>query len=287
MFNLQNLAAELRPLFKSAKAREEFDALLHSPEAARLCESQDAELRAERLEHAQCLAALPKKYAGLHVEASKRCAAAAEHEVEAQDALKIAQGVLRSARHAAELLEAEERRARWGAEHALRETADPRLADFAQWCDGVADLARGAWSARPVVEGRSWITGAKGGLTYATNGDQIEAACTALKLAADDSRAMQLQVLDRQSITDRINGHLHNLAPRLEPMRLLNCELNEHGDLVFDRVRKPSALIRDAVTATGFKADAEPSDTPPAPLPKVYSNRTSTRRAQQALDQLS
>ena len=126
---------------------------MHSPEAEALFQRENAEVHAERTELTARLAALPKQFAGQHVEASKKCAAAAERETEAEDQLQIAKSALRTARHAAEILENEERRARWGCEHSLRESADPRLAEFAQWCNGVADLARGAWSARPVVEG--------------------------------------------------------------------------------------------------------------------------------------
>ena len=108
-----------------------------------------------------------------------------------------------------------------------------------------------------------------------------------MKAAADDSRAAQLQVLTRQDVSDRLNGHLHKVGPILEPMRLLNCEINAHGDLVFDRTKKAGATIKDVILATGQRPDPEPGDTPPAPAPKVYARATSTRRAQQALDRLA
>lgn len=286
MSKIENLIAELK-LKLSPVARSQLDELVRSPEAEKLFERESAELQAERAELAQRLAGLPKRFAAQHAEAVKIAAAAAEREVEAASALQLAKDALRDARHAGEVLLVQERSARFETERSLRESADGRLQMFADWCLNTADLARGAWSARPVVEGKSWITGERGGLTWATNSDSISAACAALKLAADDARAAQLLVLTRQDVSDRLNGHLHKVGPVLEPMRLLNCELNEHGDLVFDRVRKPSTLIRDAVVATGFKGDPEPNDTPPAPLPKVYRGKPSVQRAARQLDQLA
>lgn len=287
MNKIENLIAELK-LKLSPVAREQLDELVRSPEAENLFSRETEELRAERAELASRLAGLPKKYAGQHTAAVKQCAADAEAEVAAEDALRLAREKLLASRNVANAAQVHERQERWECEHALRASADPRLQEFADWCQSVADLARGAWSARPVVEGKSWVTGERGGISWATNGDSISAARAALKSAEDDSRGAQLLVLTKQDVSDRLNGHLHNLAPKLEPMRLLNCELNEHGDLVFDRTRKPAELRKDAVLATGFRNDAEPGDAPaPAPMQKVYRGRPTVQHASRQLDQLA
>ena len=256
-----------------------------APRGEALFSREAEELKTERTELSLRLAGLPTKYVAQHAAAVKVAAAAAEREVEAEAALQIARESLAKARHAAEVLAVRERTERFEDERELRETADPRLGEFATHCDDVAALARDAFATMPMIAGRSWLTGEKGSIVWTSNGDPIDLARAGLKAAAEDARAMQLEILGRQEITDRINRHLHALEPLLEPLRLNVMELDQHGNLSRDRTRVPAQLRKDATIASGYRA--EPDDVAqPAPRAKVYRGHPSLQRAQMALDRL-
>lgn len=283
MSSIETLFSELKQKLSPA-SRDQLDRLRHSPEADALFGREAEETTAERTALVATLSGLPTKYAALHGAAEKQIVADAAEVETARAALRAAEAKLAASQGVGNQHETHERNERFEAERTLRETADPRLAQFAGDCADLEQLANSAFHARVALGGKDWM--GRQSAEWVTNGAVVTAARDALKAASADARAMQLIVLDRQEVSDRLNSHIHQLEPMLEPMRLFVLTLDVHGNLSRERSRKTADMLKDAISSTGGRADREPTATA-ARAPKVFAGLPRVRRARQQLDALT
>ena len=283
MSTYETLFSELKTILSPA-SRDQLDRLRTSPEADAIFGREAEELAAERTALVATLAGLPKRFAALHATAEMQIIADVGLVEVARLALVAAEARLAASKGIADQHEHTERTARFEAERDLRESADPRLAQFATDCDDLSQLANSAFHARIALGTKNWM-GQKAA-EWVTNGVAVTASRVALKAASDDARSMQLLVLSRQDVADRLNVHIHALGPMLEPMRLYVLTLDQHGNLIRDRSRKSAELLKDAILATGGRGDPEPTANP-APAPQVFAGLPRVRRARQQLQSLT
>ena len=273
MSTVATLIAELKVKLGD-RARDELDRLVASPEGQALLERDEAVLIAERAALVKRLAACPAKFAAAQAEAGKRAETAAKALHAAESALHAARDEVVSATAqnlAADVGEANERQE---LERELRETADPRLAEFSAHALDLDGLVNSCFASYPVVT-RHWLSKEKS-TEIISNRDQILEVRGLLKTASADALRAQLEPMTTLDVTELLQEHLSTLRPLLAPLNLHLLDIDEHGNLTRDRTKPRRQLANEAIRAAGGTTDV--SDELP-----VYDRAPNLHRAQKAL----
>lgn len=271
--------------FRNTLRPDEGDAmgrLINSEPFQALIAPERQEIRAERVRNAAILAALDKKHAPAIAATEAAIIAAVAVEDQTREAYRAAERDLVAKRWAGIAAETHKLDEKVNAEGALIETADSREAEFIAYLVHAEDIARTAFFAMPALTGKA----GRESMEMVTNRELVEAAVGALKGAAADARGRQLQVLDRQDVTEAINRSIHMLAPHLTPLQLNVIGLDVNGNLSFDKGRTQREMVRNAVTATGGRNESD-APKPATPAPIVHTGTRQVRALKAQLDRLS
>ena len=277
MSTVATLIAELKVKLGD-RARDELDRLVASPEGQALLDRDEAVLIAERKTLVTRLVACPAKYAAAQAAAARLGVTAAKVLAEAESALHAARDGYAEACRVTLSADVGEANERHELERALRELADPRLAELAGHCDELAGVANSCFAHRPVAS-RDWATGRITTETV-TNRAEVLAAREALRTVGADALRLQLEALATHEITERIQAHLLALEPLLGALGMLVLTIDEAGRLKRERIVPNRILANRAIRAAGGASDVADE------LP-TYDRAPNLHRAQKALGLLA
>ena len=273
MSTIATLIAELK-LKLGERARDELSRLIATPEAEEMLARDEAKTVAERAALAKRLVEVGPKFAAAQVAAGTRGEAAAKALHAAEGALRAARDEYAEACRVALSADVGESTERLELERALREGADPRLAELAGHCDELSGVANSCFAHRPVAS-RDWATGRITTETV-TNRAEVMAAREALRAVGADALRLQLEPLTTLEVTEQIQAHLLALEPLLAALGMLVLSLDESGRLKRERIVPNRVLANQAIRAAGGASDV------PDELP-TYDNAPNRRRAERVL----
>jgi hypothetical protein len=242
----------------SARTQRSWTALLKSPLADRAIEEVERESIAKRSALRADLATLERKQPGILSHLSLASGSALQEFDKAEKALHEARAALATSRMlygGAELQYLGQCKV---IERSLRDTADPRLADFAFYAETILSYDM------PLLL-YFWISTEKNWLGHVrdlmrSNSDECLAAKEALRVAIGTVRGLQLEPLGYVDISQRLMGLCAALAPVLAKLEInppcLSAELAQVGRAVtwagesrwvFDELPKisPDMIVKD------------------------------------------
>ena len=267
---LSELATKLTP-----RAKDELDRLVSSPEGESLLRRDEEKIIAERAALVKRLAACPGKFKQAQAAAGVRAEAAALAIEAAQKQLADARDEVVAATAQALAAQTGEADERQELERALRDGADPRLAELVGHCDELGGVANSCFAHRPVAS-RDWATGRITTETV-TNRAEVLAAREALRTVGADALRLQLEALATHEITERIQAHLLALEPLLGALGMLVLSIDEAGRLKRERIVPNRVLANQAIRAAGGVSD----------VPDELDRAPNLHRAQKALGLLA